>query len=168
MSSFKAALPLRPLCSTPSASRSYVSNLTLLSGRTPTRLRFNRVFWLADLAGICFAHVITQLSISYGRWWQTPISNWMRWSPCVLSHCTSAALSTPLIPMWHRAALAQRLRHLPGAPFGPARRDFANCLASIVNGKVLPTVLLGDLNFPEKAGDWQNHAKWSNGKWRNR
>ena len=43
------------------------------------------------------------------------------------------------------------LRHVPGAPFGPARREFADCLAKMVKGKQLPTVLLGDLNFPEKA-----------------
>jgi hypothetical protein len=42
-------------------------------------------------------------------------------------------------------------RHVPGAPFGPARREFADCLANMVKGKQLPTVLLGDLNFPEKA-----------------
>ncbi|CAK9025248.1 Protein NLRC3 [Durusdinium trenchii] len=41
--------------------------------------------------------------------------------------------------------------HVPGDPFGPARREFADCLVSIVYGEELPTVLLADLNFPEKA-----------------
>eukprot|EP00435_Cladocopium_sp_Y103_P064114 s86_g25.t1 len=41
--------------------------------------------------------------------------------------------------------------HLPGAPFGRARQEFADCMASIVKGEKLPTVLLADLNFPEKA-----------------
>ncbi|CAL1151551.1 unnamed protein product, partial [Cladocopium goreaui] len=41
--------------------------------------------------------------------------------------------------------------HVPGAPFGCARREFADRLAEIVNGKKLPTVLMADLNFPEKA-----------------
>ena len=40
---------------------------------------------------------------------------------------------------------------MPGAPFGRARREFADRLAEIVNGKKLPTVLMADLNFPEKA-----------------
>jgi len=42
-------------------------------------------------------------------------------------------------------------RHLPGAPFGRARKEFADCIAGIVKGEKLPTVLLADLNFPEKA-----------------
>jgi len=40
---------------------------------------------------------------------------------------------------------------VPGAPFGRARREFADCLAEIVKGEKLPTVLMADLNFPEKA-----------------
>lgn len=42
-------------------------------------------------------------------------------------------------------------RHMPDAPFGRAPAEFADCLASIVKGEKLPTVLLGDLSFPEKA-----------------
>ena len=58
---------------------------------------------------------------------------------------------------WHvpisrlELSMAFLLRQLPGAPFGRARREFADCMASIVHRKKLPTVLLADLNFPEKA-----------------
>ena len=51
-------------------------------------------------------------------------------------------------PSW---AFQQCPRHLPGAPFGPARSEFADRLTEIVKGETLPTVLLADLNFPEKA-----------------
>ncbi|CAE7470671.1 NLRC3 [Symbiodinium natans] len=43
--------------------------------------------------------------------------------------------------------------HLPGRPNGPARREFCDCLAGLVKEDCcsVPTLLAGDLNFPEEA-----------------
>ncbi|CAE7442877.1 unnamed protein product [Symbiodinium natans] len=40
--------------------------------------------------------------------------------------------------------------HLPGKPFGPARREFCKCLKTMLAKDKQPTLLLADLNFPEE------------------
>jgi hypothetical protein len=80
----------------------------------------------------------------------------LEWAFCVLSQ---RALAAPLskrvcetAPLNVNCTLnTPPPRHLPGAPFGRARKEFADCIAGIVKGEKLRTVLLADLNFPEKA-----------------
>ena len=44
------------------------------------------------------------------------------------------------------------MRHLPGMPYGPACREFSDALSSEISADCgrIPTLLLGDLNFPEE------------------
>ena len=70
-----------------------------------------------------------------------------------IDHCDD------LLGCWHFARSAAH-RHLPGKPFGPARQEFADCLARLLKEDLecLPTLLLTDLNFPEEAPDI--HPMW--------
>ena len=78
----------------------------------------------------------------------------LEWAFCVLSQ---RALAAPLSKRVCETAQCELHtqhpppRHLPGAPFGRACKEFADCIAGIAKGEKLPTVLLADLNFPEKA-----------------
>ena len=65
--------------------------------------------------------------------------------------CTSFQEGAWNRSMWTAHSTPLRQGIYPAPLLGRARKEFADCIAGIVKGEKLPTVLLADLNFPEKA-----------------
>ena len=97
------------------------------------------------------ASVILGLSSRFFQFWTTTVNFWNFWTD--LPELLEFYYHFQVVTEAHFQIDGETLRvvtaHVPGAPFGPARSEFVECLASLKG--TVPTVLMADLNFPEKA-----------------